>query len=136
MSIKNICPSMCESECKRKNADIKLYDHNNAKVGLPFLNYLFDVELFEWDYHDTIVTGKMLSEFWTISNATYYEIAKGSYVHFSFEPNQTIKIKYADEADVNKYEKKQEETEWKNNQGWWNQEFVKELRVKINISGC
>lgn len=112
---------------------IKIYDHDHPSVGLPFLYYLFDVKIDGWSYGDTGATGKMLSDFSTISNATYYEIPKGSYVHFSLKSNKEIKIKYASEADVDQYEKEQEETDC-DDDGWWTQAFVKKIRVKVDLS--
>ena len=103
-----------------------MYDYNTPSVGLPFLNYLFDVDIDDWDYHDDNTSGKLFTDF--------QDIPAGASVYFQIKPNHTIDVTYALQEDVEKYDKEQEDTDWEHDEGWWKQSFTRKKTVKVCLT--
>lgn len=100
----------------------------DAYPGMSILEYLFDVKLYSWEAHDCYVTGVLNSEFSGLPAGTHVCFEK-----FTKFPEHSIGMIYASAADWQAYETKQEEEDWENDDGWWNEPFTRKKLVKINL---
>lgn len=96
--------------------------------GMSFLEYLFDVKLYPWEANDYYVQGVLNSEFSGLPAGTHVCFEKLTKV-----PEHSIVMRYASAEDWQAYETQQEQEDWHNDNGWWNESFTKKKLVRINI---